>query len=120
MHIVTVTKASPYLDTVIRLADENSSTLGFLPREAFFTRASEEEIFVSVDENENVLGYLLYGTNQRDLLIYITHLCVDKEHRSKGVARALLERLVETTKYKFRGIRVRCRRNTKQPTYGPS
>ena len=68
MKIITINKESPYLEDVIRLADANTSTLGFLPREAFLNHATDKRIFVALDDDENVMGYLLYGTNQRSLL----------------------------------------------------
>lgn len=110
MQIILVNNTSPFLNEVIRLADENSSTLGFLPKDAFFKHAADQRIFVAIDEQDNVLGYLLYGVNQRESLAYITHLCVDRVHRGNGIAKALFERLVEVTKHKFWAIRVRCRR----------
>ena len=110
MQVIPIDNTSPYLNEVIRLADENSSTLGFLPKEAFLKHAADQRIFVAIDEFDNVLGYLLYGINQRESLVYITHLCVDRIHRGKGTAKALFQRLVETTKHNFWAIRVRCRR----------
>jgi predicted GNAT family acetyltransferase/predicted nucleic acid-binding protein len=111
MKIITIDERFPFLDEVIRLADENSSTLGFLPREAFVNQTKDQKIFVAIDDSENVLGYLLYGVNQRESLVYITHLCVDRTYRGKGIARKLFNRLVESTKNKFLAIRVRCRRD---------
>ena len=70
-QILRIDENSPYLGEIIRLADENSSSLGFLPREAFFNRAVERSIFASVDERDRVLGYLLFGTNQRESLVLI-------------------------------------------------
>jgi len=113
MKIITIDEKSPYLEKVIELAQLNASTLGFLPKGAFFNQAANEQIFVAIDENERVIGYLLYGINYRQSkqLAYITHLCVDQSQRKKGTARALFNKLKEATKHRVRGIRVRCRRD---------
>lgn len=111
MKITTINKESSYLEDVIQLADANTSTLGFLPRKAFLNHAANKRIFVALDDDENVVGYLLYGTNQRALLAYITHLCVRQSQQRQGVARALFNELKEATEHQFRGIRVRCRRD---------
>jgi GNAT superfamily N-acetyltransferase/predicted nucleic acid-binding protein len=108
--IVTIREDSPYLQAIIELAKVNAATLGFLPKGAFESQASKGQIIVSIDENNKVLGYLSYGTNRKESLAYITHLCIEKPHRRKGIAKSLFNQLKEVTKERFRGIRVRCRR----------
>ncbi|MBX2999274.1 MAG: GNAT family N-acetyltransferase [Caldilineaceae bacterium] len=110
MNVMVINQQSIYLNEVIRLADENSNTLGFMPRDAFSQHAQNGRILVALQDSE-VLGYLLYGVNSKASLIYITHLCVDQKHRGSGVARALFEALVAKTRQDFRAIRVRCRRD---------
>lgn len=98
------------LEQVIELGDENSETLGFLPKQAFIHHANQEHILVAVDKNDHLLGYLLYAINRRKNLAYIVHLCVKQSQRGLGIARLLFNRLKERTKH-FRGIRVHCRRD---------
>lgn len=119
MKIITINKESPYLEDVIQLADANTSTLGFLPREAFLNHATNKRIFVALDDDESFLGYLLYGTNQRSLLAYITHLCIRQSHQGQGIAKALFNALKEATRHQFRGVRVRCRRDYQANTFWP-
>ena len=119
MEIITVDEKSPHLEKIIELAKANAATLGFLPKGAFLNQAASRQILVAVDENADVLGYLLYGTNRRDSLGYITHLCIDQSKRNRGIAKALFNELKETTKYTFRGIRVRCRRDYEATSLWP-
>ncbi len=111
MNLFVIDDKSPYLEQVIHLGDANKPTLGLFPRGAFYARAVQEQIIVALDENKNLLGYLLYGANNRDSLVSITHLCVDKKQRGKGVANKLFSKLKELTHEYFRGVRVRCRQD---------
>jgi len=110
LNIFVIDDKSPYLEQVIRLGDANKATLGLLPRGAFFALAAREWIIAALDGNKNLLGYLLYGTNN-SAVVYITHLCVDKTQRGKGVASKLFSKLKELTQEYFKGVRVRCRRD---------
>lgn len=109
--IITIDECSRYLEQVIKLGDANKDTLGFLQRGAFIEQAARKQILVALDKDENFLGYLLYGINRRELLVYITHLCAKESQRGKGVATELFNELKRLTKDTFRGIRVRCRRD---------
>jgi GNAT superfamily N-acetyltransferase/predicted nucleic acid-binding protein len=111
MKIVAIDEVFPYLEAVVELAQANSDTLGFLPRGAFIGHATYGQILVALDDKEKVLGYLLYGTNRKEVLAYITHLCVAQPQRGQGIALALFDELKKVTKDTFRGIRVRCRRD---------
>jgi GNAT superfamily N-acetyltransferase/predicted nucleic acid-binding protein len=110
LEIATINENSPLLDEVIELGSANSATLGFLPYGAYFGHAAEGRILVALDEGGGLLGYLLYGINNRSQLVYITHLCVKEAHRGQRIAKALVDELKQRTCDDFRGIRVRCRR----------
>ena len=98
------------LDQILLLHRKNTSTLGFMPKKAFEQAAEEHRILVAHDERR-VAGYLLFGVNYRFDLVYITHLCVDNDFRSLGVARKLFTHLTGALKDRLRGVRVRCRRD---------
>ncbi len=66
-------------------------------------------IIIALDNSRRLLGYLLFSTNLRGRFIYIVHLCVNDEHRKKGIAKILLNYLIFNTKDDYRGIRVTCR-----------
>ena len=111
IEVITIDKRSPYLEDVIELGTENSDTLGFLPKKAFIEFAGKKQILVATDQKKNFLGYLLYGINRKEILVYITHLCVKESERGKGSAKALFNRLKELTQGAYRGIRIHCRRD---------
>ena len=119
MQIAIVNEASPYLEEVVKLAGANADTLGFLPRGAFISYATDRQILVALDEEKKVLGYLLYATSEKKGLAYIVHLCVRRSQRRKGVAKALFDKLKEITKETYRGIRVRCRRDYEASRFWP-
>jgi predicted nucleic acid-binding protein/GNAT superfamily N-acetyltransferase len=119
MKIVAIDEISSHLEKVIELAQANNATLGFLPKGAFIGYATRKQILVALDDKKNVLGYVLYGTNRKNMLVYIVHLCVRRSQRGKGVAKALFDELKKATKDAFRGIRVRCRRDYEASTLWP-
>ena len=75
---------SEHLNTIIRLGDANSETLGFLPYGAFRDLASEGRILGYIVPEIGCVGYLLYGINRRYSRVKLTHLCVDKNWQKRG------------------------------------
>ena len=110
MKIDVLDRNSEYFEDIIELGNANRSTLGFLPRGAYESYASQGKILISVD-GKNVFGYLLYNINKGGIFVYISHLCVDESQRGKGIGRSLIDELKQRTKDVYHGIRVRCRRD---------
>ncbi len=98
---------TPLLESVLALHRLNSNTLGFLPAGAFEENAKLRRILVAM-EGKALCGYLLYRVARGRAAI--VHLCVSREARGKGVARALVEQLKRETK-PLEGIGLRCRRD---------
>lgn len=119
MEIVAINEKSPYLQEVVELGRANANTLGFLPRGAFIKYAANNQILVALDEKKKLIGYLLYASSSKERLVYIVHLCVERSHRRRGIARTLFNELKFVTKDAFRGIRVRCRRNYEESEVWP-
>lgn len=106
---VEILKGLPrQLGEVKKLWRANATTLGFFPEGAFEEYASKGCIFVASDQAGSLAGYLLFRRNGDRLAI--VHLCVREEMRGHGIARALFDALVATSK-SFRGINVSCRRD---------
>ncbi|MEK8143890.1 GNAT family N-acetyltransferase [Streptomyces sp. M10(2022)] len=61
-------------------------------------------------EGNEVVGYALFGLPKRSTHVRLAHLCVPEEHRSKGIARSLIQTLCERHPERL-GIRARCRRD---------
>ena len=100
---------SSHYQRVVELGNANSATLGFLPYAVFNQAAAEGRVLACVEDGE-VKGYALYARRVRTGDISLTHLCVDQNQRSRGIARELVEAIVE--RYPNRaGIRLSCRKD---------
>lgn len=92
---------------VIELGDKNSSTLGFLPYQAFEKYAADNQLFGILEENSNdLMGYLLYRISFNR--VTIVHCCINENHRKKNIALKLIDYLKNNTK-QFEGIKLSCR-----------
>lgn len=110
ISVDTIEADSSLLAQVIELADENTATLGFLPRQAFSEHASKRLILAAVNSSGNLAGYLLYRIVRRRHRIAIVHLCVDAGYRGQGISKQLFDALVERSRG-YRGIVLLCRRD---------
>ena len=100
---------SSHYQRVVELGNANSATLGFLPYAVFNQAAAEGRVLACLEDGE-VKGYALYARRVRTGDISLTHLCVDQNQRSRGIARELVEAIVE--RYPNRaGIRLSCRKD---------
>lgn len=97
---------SPHLRKVKRLGRLNSATLGFLPEGAFDEHAARRQIIVALDETDECTGYVLYRVSHHRATI--VHLCVEDNHRRKGVAKSLIDHLRSVTN-DLDGISLKCR-----------
>lgn len=70
-------------------------------------RRADERIFVSVDENDTVNGYVMCVLHEKDdpfftqrpyRTLYVDDLCVDSHARKSGIGRALMQRAVDEAK----------------------
>ena len=108
---------SPHYYRVIELGNANSATLGLLYLTVFHQAAVEKRVLVYI-EDEGVRGYALYRKRVRTSDISLTHLCVDHVHRGRGIARELVEGIVERNPNRA-GIRVSCREDYDAHTLWP-
>ena len=115
--IETVIPESSHHQRVIELGNANSRTLGFLPYEAIKHAAAEGRVLGFV-EDDVVKGYVLFGKRVRTGDISLTHLCVDGSQRGRGIARTLVEGIVERYPQSA-GIRLSCREDYEANTMWP-
>ena len=66
MIITYIDENSSYMDQIIKLGKINSSTLGFLPKEAYVQYARQKYIIVALNEQKKVVGYRI--TTKRSAL----------------------------------------------------
>lgn len=107
--IETVSPGSPHYERVIELGNANSATLGFLPYKAINEAAAEGRVLAFVEDGE-VKGYALFGKRVKTGDISLTHLCVSRDQRGQGIARELVEGIVERNPHRA-GIRLSCRKD---------
>ena len=114
MEIRKIAYGNWELEQCIHLWRENSATLGFFPRGAFEEHARQGRILGALTSSGRVAGYLLYRVTQRGSIlprVIIVHLCVNSEFRGKGLARSLVDYLVETGSGMYLRIELKCRRD---------
>lgn len=112
--IEKIKQDSGILLDIIKLGGANSKTLGFFPKGAFTDHASKGWILGALNEQGNLMGYLLYRVVRRGMVwpkITIVHLCVDDQYRGMNVARSLMNELVDSTQEKFLRIELSCRQD---------
>ena len=86
------TEVMNYVDQVRHLADANRSMLGFVPASAYREAALKGCLWIAVDQTtQDLMGYLFFGGTYPHLKVF--QIYVDREFRSVGMARALIEEL---------------------------
>ena len=100
---------SPQYDQVVELSDANTKTLGMLPYPVIRQAAADGRIIANVSDGV-VRGYALFSRRVRTGDISLTHLCVGQQHRDRGIARSLVEAIVERHPQRA-GIRLSCRKD---------
>jgi len=108
LTICEIDSSSKHLETVMKLADTNAATLGFLPYGAFRRLADEGLILACIAPQIGCIGYLLYEIS--GYKVKLRHLCIAEEWREKGATKALIKYLKNKT-YPLRGIQASCRRD---------
>lgn len=107
MDVIPVDDGSARLDDILELHRRHRATLGFLPAQAFYDRATAGTLLAAVCEDATV-GYALYDLPRDE--IALRHLCVATSHRGRGIASQLVDEVAHRHPER-RGIRVRCRRD---------
>lgn len=108
VQIVTVGSNTPELDCVKALWRANSHTLGLLPEGAFDDYAVRGTILAAATAEDGCIGYVLYRLSKERAAV--VHLCVADKARGHGVARLLMQRLIDDTR-DTAGVGLRCRRD---------
>ncbi|HBG25597.1 MAG: hypothetical protein A2Y10_04900 [Planctomycetes bacterium GWF2_41_51] len=103
---IEVLKTEKHLNQVQDLWKKDASRLGFFPKGAFEEHKNKKLIIIAVDETDICCGYLLYRITKNKTAI--THLCVDANKRGRGVAKQLVDFLIQHTKHTA-GIALKCR-----------
>ncbi|WP_251056410.1 GNAT family N-acetyltransferase [Streptomyces sp. ISL-94] len=97
------------IDAAVALGDRYTKWLGLLTPPAYQQAADEGGLLVAL-EDEQVIGYALFGLPKRSPYVRMAHLCVAEEHRGKSVARQLVQSIRERQAHRL-AIKARCRRD---------
>lgn len=93
------------IDQAVRLGDQHSRTVGFMPASAYVDAVTRGTLLAAVDQDA-LVGYALYRlTRQR---VTIVHLCVREDRRGERIARRLVERLSQAHADQL-GVLAKCR-----------
>ncbi|MEE9352190.1 MAG: GNAT family N-acetyltransferase [Thiotrichaceae bacterium] len=117
--IKPITEHLALLNQVIKLGDANKKYLGFFAEGAFKDVAKLGHILIAVNNNNKVLGYLLYRVVKTKNQVSIVHLCVDARYRKKNIANKLVQELKNLSK-EFYGISLYCRRDYDSNSFWPN
>ena len=98
------------VDAVDRLMKANTATLGFLPREALLSYLQRGWGLGAKRGDGSLAAYILFANRTRD--VRVTHFCVYREFRGKGLAGKLMERLATDSQNQGRlSLELHCRRD---------
>ena len=98
------------VDAVDRLRKANGATLGFLPREALLAYLQKGRGLGAKCGDGSLAAYTLFANRTID--VRITHLCVYRKLRGKGLARKLMERLATDSRNQgLLSLELHCRRD---------
>ncbi|MEV7186426.1 GNAT family N-acetyltransferase [Kitasatospora sp. NPDC093102] len=110
---IKVVSVSPAQDELlaesIALGDRYTKTLGLMTPPAYSKMAEDGGLLAAIEDGV-VVGYALFGLPKRTPHVRLAHLCVAQEHRSKGIARLLIETIRAHHGQRF-GIKAKCRRD---------
>lgn len=110
INVLPVTGEQPeILAAAIALGDRYTKRLGLLTPPTYRKYADDGGLLVALDDDE-VVGYALFGLPKRYQYVRLAHLCVAEERRGNGIAALLIAELRRRQSHRL-GIRARCRRN---------
>ncbi|MBS2532568.1 GNAT family N-acetyltransferase [Catenulispora sp. NF23] len=93
------------VQSAVKIGNTARGTLGHLPFAAY-EDAAQKGCLLLARNGQEIIGYALYGLTRAH--VRLTHLCVRPDYRGRGIARQLVERIVEE-RAGCPGIRASCR-----------
>ncbi len=115
-ELVRVSPANEKLvNTIIKLGDQNSRTLGFMPTAGYWQAASSGTLIAAMHK-DRLVGYALYSLPRQ--VVRLTHLCINTQMRGQGVAKKLVDEISRLHCDRL-GIVLRCRKDFKENSVWP-
>ena len=98
-------------DAVDSLMKANRATLGFLPREALLDHLKKGWVFGAKGRDGELVAYILFAP-RRSGVVRIAHLCVSKAFTGQNLAKRLVDRLIEDSRWEdLDALDLHCRRD---------
>lgn len=89
-------EVAEYVDRVCEAADENKAAFGFLSAAVYEQMASKGQLWIAVDAEAELEGYLMFGGTMPILKVFQIYSC--SRSRGRGVASLLIKELKEFAK----------------------
>ncbi|MGO2262065.1 GNAT family N-acetyltransferase [Halomonas sp.] len=84
---------SDYISQVSLIADENKESFGFLPKATYDQMAAKNQLWVAVNEEGELKGYLMFGGTMPTLKVFQIYAC--NTVKGHGVGKKLIDSLKE-------------------------
>lgn len=96
------------IDCIKHIADENRSSLGFMPRKKLEEIADQQRAFVAWYDG-SVVGFVVFRHRKRDLQTTLSEICVQHEYRGQGIGADLIQSLIRDCDQRNRAyIQLKC------------
>ena len=92
-------KVSDYVSQVAMLADKNKKSFGFTPFAAYEQMAAKGQLWVVVDDTDNLKGYLMFGGTMPTLKVFQVYACPST--KGQGVGSLLITSLKNYARDRF-------------------
>lgn len=89
---------SGYVDEVRTIADKNRESFGFLSASAYEQMASKGQLWIAINNDKKLVGYLMFGGTMPTLKVFQVYSC--NSARNHGVGRMLVDALKEHAREK--------------------
>lgn len=86
-------QVSNYVAQVSAIADQNRGSFGFLSTSAYEQMAAKGQLWIALNKNEELKGYLMFGGTMPTLKVFQAYVC--ESVRGKGVGKQLIDELKE-------------------------
>lgn len=89
-------EVAPYVEQVISIADSNKGAFGFLANSAYERMASKNQLWIVIESETSLVGYLMFGGTMPTLKISQIYVC--KSAAGNGIGKMLIRELVDHAK----------------------
>ncbi|WEJ74636.1 GNAT family N-acetyltransferase [Pseudomonas sp. PSE14] len=89
--LTTFDEVSNYIKQVSKIADNNKNSFGFLSATAYEQMASKGQLWVAVNKDLELKGYLMFGGTMPTIKVFQVYAC--KSTKGHGLGKQLIDKL---------------------------